>query len=93
MAISLINMIEQITNDYPDKFRIALSPKDIVENKLDGIISLPLGMENGSGLENDLSNVSFFYKKGIRYITLTHAKSNLISDSSYDENEKKVRVL
>ena len=42
-----------------------------------------MGMENGSGIENDLKNLQFFYDKGIRYITLTHAKDNLISDSSY----------
>ena len=28
--------------------------------------------------------VLYFYKRGIRYITLTHGKDNLICDSSYD---------
>ena len=41
-------------------------------------------MENGSGIEDDLSNVKYFYDRGIRYITLTHGKKNLICDSSYD---------
>jgi membrane dipeptidase len=51
-----------------------------------GIISLPLGMENGSPIEGSLDNLKHFYERGIRYITLAHSKANHISDSSYDEN-------
>ena len=49
-----------------------------------GKIALPMGMENGAPILDDLSNVQYFYDRGIRYITLTHAKDNLICDSSYD---------
>jgi membrane dipeptidase len=45
-----------------------------------------LGMENGSPIEGDLKNLTHFFQRGIRYITLTHSKANHISDSSYDEN-------
>ena len=43
-------------------------------------------MENGAPIESELLRVQFFYDRGIRYITLTHSKTNHISDSSYDEN-------
>jgi membrane dipeptidase len=43
-----------------------------------------MGMENGAGIEDDLANVSYFHKRGIRYITLTHGTDNLIGDASYD---------
>ena len=43
-----------------------------------------MGMENGAPILDDLSNVQYFYDRGIRYFTLTHAKDNLICDSSYD---------
>jgi membrane dipeptidase len=43
-----------------------------------------MGMENGAPVEDDLSLVSYFRKKGISYITLTHSKDNKICDSSYD---------
>mgnify|MGYP001342736800 CR=1 FL=1 len=43
-------------------------------------------MENGAPLEGDLTRVKYFFDRGIRYITLTHSKSNHISDSSYDPN-------
>lgn len=84
LADSLIDMVESIANDNPDKFAIADSPAQIRENKQQGLISLPMGMENGAGIEGDLENISHFYDRGIRYITLAHSKDNRISDSSYD---------
>jgi membrane dipeptidase len=42
-------------------------------------------MENGSPLEGKLENLAFFRDRGISYITLAHALSNHIADSSYDE--------
>ncbi|TXD75663.1 dipeptidase [Algoriphagus ratkowskyi] len=84
LADSLIMMTERLTTTFPDKFAMAYSPADIEANFEKGIISLPLGMENGSGLEDDIANVEYFYKRGIRYITLTHGTDNLIGDASYD---------
>ena len=43
-----------------------------------------MGMENGAPIEGDLENINYFHERGIRYITLTHAKDNHICDSSYD---------
>jgi membrane dipeptidase len=43
-----------------------------------------MGMENGSAIEDKLENVKYFFDRGIRYVTLTHSKDNLICDSSYD---------
>ncbi len=84
LADSLILMTERVAKSWPDKFAMAYSPKDIESNFKEGKISLPMGIENGAALEDDLANVDYFYQKGIRYITLTHGKDNLIGDSSYD---------
>src|SRR5690606_15907453 len=83
-ADSLITMIKRLPETWPDKFALAYGPDEIVENFKAGKISLPLGMENGAALEADINNLKYFYDKGIRYITLTHGKDNLIGDSSYD---------
>jgi len=85
LANRLIDMVEGIANEHPDKFAVALSVNAVIENFENGIISFPLGMENGTPIEGDLKNLKYFYDRGIRYITLTHSKSNHISDSSYDE--------
>jgi membrane dipeptidase len=84
LADTLINMIEGIAKAHPDKFAMAYSPEDVKMQFKKGLISLPLGMENGAPIGNDLKNVAYFKKRGISYITLTHGKDNLISDSSYD---------
>ena len=84
LADSLINMIETIANNHPDKFRVAKSVAEVEQNFKKGIISLPMGMENGAGIEDNLANLSYFKHRGISYITLTHGKDNKICDSSYD---------
>jgi len=84
LADTLINMMEDIAREIPDKFALARTPADVEANTATGKISLPMGMENGAPIGNDLSNVKYFYDRGIRYITLTHGKDNQICDSSYD---------
>ena len=86
LADKLIIMVEDIVKAAPDKFALAYSTADIEANFAKGIISLPMGRENGSPIEGDLANLQHFFERGIRYITLTHSKANHISDSSYDEN-------
>lgn len=63
---------------------MAFSVADVNRIFADGKIALPMGMENGAPILDDLNNVQYFHDRGIRYITLTHAKDNLICDSSYD---------
>lgn len=84
LADSLINMIRGIAEAHPDKFSLANTPAEIEANTKAGKISLPMGMENGAPIGDSISNVKYFYDRGIRYITLTHGKDNQISDSSYD---------
>lgn len=87
-AEKLIDMVEGIVAASPEKFAIALSPADVREQFKKGLISLPMGMENGSPIEGDLANLEYFYDRGIRYITLAHSLSNHIADSSYDDNRQ-----
>ena len=84
LADSLIDLVEGLVTANPEKFAIAVSPDEIEEQFNKGLISLPMGMENGAPIEGDLENITHFYNRGIRYITLTHAKDNHICDSSYD---------
>ena len=88
LAESLIDMVQKIAADAPEKFAIAYSPDDVERHFREGLISLPLGMENGSPLEGDLANVAYFFERGIRYITLAHSLSNQLSDSSYDDDKR-----
>ena len=84
LAHLLIDSVEAIVARAPDKFAIAKSPSDVKAHFEKGIISLPMGMENGSPIQGNLDNLKSFHERGIRYITLAHSQSNHISDSSYD---------
>ena len=88
LAESLIELVEGFVDNAPEKFAIARSVADVREQFEAGLISLPMGMENGSPIDGDLGNLKYFFDRGIRYITLTHGLSNHISDSSYDDNHQ-----
>ena len=86
VANSLIDMVQDIVTLNPDKFTLIKSTDDVLSLNIRETVGLVLGMENGAPIQGDLSRVQLFYDRGIRYITLTHSKTNHISDSSYDEN-------
>lgn len=88
LAHQLIDSVEAIVARAPDKFAIAKSPSDVKAQFEAGLISLPMGMENGSPIQGSLDNLKAFYQRGIRYITLAHSQANHISDSSYDLRRK-----
>ncbi len=87
LADSLIDMVESFARRWPDKFALARSPEEVRTNFAHGLISLPMGMENGAPIEDDLANVAHFHDRGIRYITLTHSENNRICDSSYADEK------
>ena len=87
-AEGLISNVNEIINKNPDKFSAASLSEEIKMNFGTNKISVLMGMENGTGLEDDINNVEYFFNKGVRYITLTHSKCNRICDSSYDEERK-----
>ncbi len=83
LADSLINMVKYIATENSKYFEIAKNPAEISKIVGKGKVALPMGMENGSPI-GTLADIAAYRKKGISYITLTHAKDNKISDSSYD---------
>jgi membrane dipeptidase len=63
---------------------LATRSSEIIRLSKQGKTAVCIGMENGFPLGQDLSKVSEFYDKGIRYITLCHSANNDICDSSTD---------
>jgi membrane dipeptidase len=88
LANRLIDSVEALVGRAPGKFMIVTTPAEAEIAMKKGLIGLAMGMENGSPLDGKLENVAFFRNRGISYITLTHALSNQISDSSYDEHHQ-----
>lgn len=88
LAEELIDSVEAIVSRAPDKFAIGRSVAEVRMHVEAGLISLPLGMENGSPIEGSLDKLAHFYNRGIRYVTLAHSLSNHLADSSYDEERR-----
>jgi membrane dipeptidase len=87
LADRLIDRVEAMVGRAPNKFAIPHSVAQAQQQAGAGLIALAMGMENGTPLQGDLGNLGYFHQRGIRYITLTHSKSNHICDSSYDKNK------
>lgn len=86
LANQLIDQVEALVGRAPQQFTLVKTVAE-AEALIDtGKIGLALGIENGSAIEYTLNNLGHFYQRGVRYITLTHSKSNQICDSSYDDN-------
>ena len=88
LADSLIDMMEKLARKAPEKFAMAHSVEQSRRNTQEGKISFALGIENGSAIEDKLENVAHFHQRGVRYITLTHSKDNLLSDASFNSGKR-----
>ena len=86
LADELIDLVEGIANHSPDSFAIARSVDEVRALFAQGIFALPMGIENGAAIEDDLAAVQHFYDRGVRYVTLSHSEPNLICDSSYSSD-------
>lgn len=81
-----IDAVESSCQQYTQLAEIAVSPQDAVRLENVGKRAIYLGIENGFALGKNPERVSYFYNRGIRYITLCHSKNNDICDSSTDED-------
>lgn len=81
MAVKLLNEIETRVADAPN-VALARTPADLYRHKLEGILSVMRGIENGYALGRDIDNVARFAQMGVVYITLCHNGDNDICDSA-----------
>jgi len=88
VANQMIDGVEAAVQRNPGKFAILTSPRDVARLLEGGRVLLPMGMENGAPLGDQLSNVQFFFDRGVRYITLAHSANNRLADSSYALEKK-----
>lgn len=87
-ADSLVTAVEDLAATAPDKFVLVRSVADVRREAGRGRVLLAMGMENGSPIGGMLSAVRRYYDRGIRYITLAHARSNRLSDASFDPDRR-----
>jgi membrane dipeptidase len=89
LAVKICDAVVKMTTDHPALIGLAMTPADAYRLKREGKLAAFMGIENGYPIGRDLSLIEFFYKKGVRYITLCHSSDNDICDSSTDRRDPK----
>lgn len=84
-ANEMIDAIHLACTKYSHMAQVALNSNDAARLEKEGKCAIYIGMENGFPIGTDISRVSEFYKRGVRYITLCHSYNNDICDSSTDK--------
>jgi membrane dipeptidase len=87
IVTTIIDSIYSHLASRSDVACIALTPDDAYRLEKEGKRIVFIGIENGYALGIDIHNISEFYNKGARYITLCHTRNNDICDSSTDSAE------
>lgn len=85
-ADSFLKTIIEQTNQYNNLATLTKTINDIEQAQADDKIGIMLAVENGSAIGNDLDKLDYFYDLGVRYMTLTHAKSHNWCSSSSDHH-------
>jgi membrane dipeptidase len=83
-ADAMIDLVERMAADWPEQCELVGSVQEVGKAAGRGKVLLAMGLENGAPISGDLKNLRHFYRRGIRYVTLTHMKANHICDSSGD---------
>ncbi|MCF7796921.1 MAG: dipeptidase [Lentisphaeria bacterium] len=86
-ADHILDVVDAEIGKYSDQAATATRSTDLKRLAGEGKFAIFLGMENGYPVGRSLDNLDYFYRRGIRYMTLCHTKNNEISDSSNDEPE------
>ena len=69
-----------------DALTLVTSPEQLRGAFAEGKIAIALAIENGAPIGSDLANLHYFYKRGVRMVTLVHSRPNRIGDSSYAQH-------
>lgn len=80
-ADRLLKGVMNSLSNNADKAVLTTSSSQALKNKQEGLISVFLGLENGSPLGRSLDRLRLFHEAGVRYITLCHSGNNEICDS------------
>lgn len=84
-----IDSLHAIVGRNPDKLVFATDPAQIERAVAEKKIACMLGVEGGHMIEDNLSYLDSFYKRGVRYLTLTWNNSTSWATSAMDETTKK----
>ncbi len=83
-TLELIDALQEGVHRNSKDLEMGSTADDIVRIHRDGKIAALLGLEGGQLISDSLPVLRDYYRLGIRYMTLTHFKTNDWADSSTD---------
>ncbi|MBI1803950.1 MAG: membrane dipeptidase [Ignavibacteriae bacterium] len=83
-----IDSIESFVLRNPTHVGLATNSRDVEKLIGEGKFVAMLGMEGGHPIDNDLKKLEHFYRRGVRYMTLTWNNSTDWATSAKDETDQ-----
>src|SRR5690606_37373301 len=81
-ALNKFDGIQCMTQMYPAQIELALTADDAERIYASGKMVAMIGVENGYPMGLDLANIEDFYRRGARYMGITHNGHNQLGDSN-----------
>ncbi|MDR0792043.1 MAG: dipeptidase [Chitinophagaceae bacterium] len=88
-ANRMIDTVYAVAQRHPDELKIVYNSKQMFEAVRHHQLAAMFGVEGGHMIEDNLNNLDNFYKRGVRYMTLTWNNSNDWATSAADESGSK----
>ncbi len=83
-TLDLIDAVHEMCRQYPKDLEVAFAADDIRRIHSQGRIAALLSVEGGHQIQDDLRILRTYYRLGVRYMTLTHFKTNNWADAATD---------
>jgi membrane dipeptidase len=83
-VIDQIDTAHETVRQYPNDLEFAYTADDIERIHRAGKVAILMSVEGGHAIVDDLAILRSYYRLGVRYMTLTHFKTNNWADSSTD---------
>ena len=80
-ADSMLAELKRQVAANPDKAAFATDAASMEANAAKGLVSVFIGLENGSALLGRTDMLEYLYAEGVRYVTLCHSADNGLCDS------------
>lgn len=81
-ARALVAAVRQQVERHPDRMLLATTAADVERAKREGRFAALMGLEGAHALEGSLDVLRELAAAGVRYVTLTHTRSNAFADSA-----------
>ena len=85
MTLEQIDLVHEMIERYPETFELASTADDIERITKAGKVASMMGVEGGHSIQGSMSALRYLYRRGARYMTLTHSKTLAWADSATDD--------